>query len=288
MTPQSKKVDCHPKPAEAGEGSAFLQINKLSTGNRVSSRPAPILLRPSLFVRAQSSLRLFRLLPRPHLRSRSPNLDRSVKYRAHRKTSPQFVPPPPPQAHRSHASARSAIRLPAKLARCNFRRQIRRQRPSRLRKNAILRRLWRRSELPNPRLRHIQLRILFPQLEHVRNRLRALSRRQHLRQIIPNLRREQTEPHFLDLWPRRPKLQKLLQISRALHHLARHRAMQRHILPRDILKNALISSGRPPRIMFRLQAINRNGHVQQRHVRPTRAQRAKSAGYHLHVNPARK
>ena len=246
------------------------------------------MMRPSLFISPQSPLRFFRLVPRPRLRSRPPNPDRSVKYRPHRNKSAQLVRRHRRQAHRSHASARFTIRPPAKLTRRNFRCQVRRQCPRRLRENAILRRMRWRSKLPNQRLRHIQLRILFPQLEHFRNRLRTLSRGQHLRQIISHQRREQTEPHLLDLRPRRPKLQELPQISRALHHLARHRAMQRHTLPCNILQNPVVSRRRPPRIMFRLQSINRNGHVQQRHVRPTSPQRAKSAGHHLHVNPARK
>ena len=70
---------------------------------------------------------------------------------------------------RCNASAGRAIRIPAKLAWSDLCLQVSRQRLSRECENTIPGAVWRRGELPNHRLWHVQFRILLSQLRHVRN-----------------------------------------------------------------------------------------------------------------------
>jgi hypothetical protein len=66
------------------------------------------------------------------------------------------------QAHGCKASARTAVRVPPELTGDDLRFQVRRQCVGSERKNTVVGTLWRRGELPNDPLRHIQLGRFLP------------------------------------------------------------------------------------------------------------------------------
>src|SRR5258707_12582014 len=101
---------------------------------------------------------LWDLMLRSVLRSVLANLDGSFENGLDGKYSSQFVRSDGSQAHGCDASAGCAIRIPAKLAGSDLCSQVCRQRLGRERKDTILGPLWRRGELPDHRLWHVQLR----------------------------------------------------------------------------------------------------------------------------------
>src|SRR5580704_19002729 len=159
------------------------------------------------------------------LRSVLANFDGGFENRTDGEHSSQFVGSYGGQAHRCDTSAGRAIRIPAILAWRDLCDQVCRQNLSRERKYTILGTMWRRGELANHCLRHVQFRILLSQLGHVRNGQRPLLRTQDFRQLISHLRSEKAEPYLLDLRARRPEFQEFGQVSWSLHHLTSDRAM---------------------------------------------------------------
>jgi hypothetical protein len=67
----------------------------------------------------------------------------------------------------------------------------------------------RRGKLADYFFRHGQFRKILPQDAEILNYLPALAGFQYFGQLIPDPGIEQAEPHFLDLCPRRPELEKV-------------------------------------------------------------------------------
>ncbi len=165
--------------------------------------------------------------------------------------------------------------------------QVCRQRPGRACEYAILGTLRWRSKLANHFFRHVQLCILPSQLQHLRDRPLPFVGTQDFWHLIADLRREQTEPYFLDFGTGCPEFQELAEVAGPLHHLTGDRAMDRDSLSRDVSQNAVVGCWGAPGIVFGLQTVDRHGDVQVLKLRPCGPHRSERAGDNLHVDSAR-
>ena len=109
------------------------------------------------------------------------------------------------EAHGGEASAARAVGMAAELAGSDLRLQVGGHGCGCERENAVLGTTGRRGKLADHDLGHVELGILFSQLQHIDNCLRALAGREYFRQVISDLGSEHTEPHFFNFGTRRPE-----------------------------------------------------------------------------------
>src|SRR5262245_5195463 len=120
----------------------------------------------------------------------------------------------------------------------------------------MLRRLRRPGKLPDRAFSHVQLRELLTQVEKILNGLLALFGREAFGRMVSLLRRKHTHPDLFDPPAGRPELEKVLQISRSLHHLPRDRTMNDHLVAFDVLNDLLVSCRSSAGVMLGLKAVN--------------------------------
>jgi len=147
--------------------------------------------------------------------------------------------------------------------------------------------MGRSDELPDQAVRHIQFWKLQAQRQQFLHRPCTLFGRQDLGQLIADLRREQTEPDFVDFRARRPKFQKLANVAGFLHHLPGDRAVNGDPLSDNVLEDPVIGRWRAANIVIRLQSVNGNRDGQMIQIPPLIGDLAERAGHHLHVYTAR-
>src|SRR6185437_572810 len=135
-------------------------------------------------------------------------------------------------------------------------------------KNAFAGRSRRRQELADHTLRHVQLWIEFLQPQHLFHGLAPLNGGKYFRAGGAGLRGKDAEPHLLDFRPGRPEIEEVLQVTPALHHLRRHRAMNSDPVTRYVLEDSVVSGGPAAQVMLRLKAINGDHEVEPRELRP--------------------
>ena len=160
------------------------------------------------------------------------------------------------QTHRSNATAPLANWVPAKLARGDACTEIGRDGVCRSRKDTSLRILGRRFHLPNERFRHVQRRILQPQLSQVGNRRSPLRRRQYLWICGAALRSKDAEPDLRNLRLICPEAEELVEVARAFCCLCRDRAVNGYSRPSYVLQDTVIGRWIAPCVVFRLQAVH--------------------------------
>jgi hypothetical protein len=81
-----------------------------------------------------------------------------------------------------------------------------------------------------------------------------------------------------------PKIGEVAKIARTLELQPRNRAMHGDLVPGNIFENPFIGGGRAPRVVFRLQAIDRHNYVETTNALPLGWDRADSTGDELHFN----
>lgn len=127
------------------------------------------------------------------------------------------------------------------------------------------------------RRRHIDLRELAAKAAQFCYGHLTIAGAQALFALFSLLRGEQTEPdasHFLALGP---KAREIVQIAGALNLRPSDRAMHGEAMPRNMLKDALISGRRTPLIMLRRQAVDGDNQVEVRDAPPFRGDLADGA-----------
>jgi len=174
--------------------------------------------------------------------------------------------------------------MAAELAGGDPRLQVGRQGCGCERENAVLGTTGRRGKLADDDVGHVQLGILFSQLQHVGDGLRALTGRENFGKVVADLRSEHAEPHFFNFGTRRPEFQEVAKIAGAFHHLTCHSAVDGDFLSRYIFQDPIVSGGGATSVVFGLQSVNGNNDVEARHVSPSGAQGAEGAGDDLHVD----
>src|ERR1041385_3787895 len=141
------------------------------------------------------------------------DLERAVEDRSDRDEPEELMPRDGREARRRDAAALRAVGRAAELARRDARGEVGGDRLGRLREDAVVRRLRRlRVDFDEP-LRQRELRVPHPQRQQILDDRDAIGRTEPLRGHLADLRRVEADPDFLDLGPRRPELEELLDVS---------------------------------------------------------------------------
>src|SRR5215813_11795940 len=188
------------------------------------------------------------------------------------------------EPHISQAATLRAVRLSSKLARHNFGLQVGRNSMRGLRKDALFRRRWRLQKLFDNQLVHVQLCVQSAQAQQLVDGLYPFTGGEDFRVGSGLLRRENAEPHALDLASRGPKREEIFQIAFAFHHLARDRAVDADVMTGDVLEDPVIGGWPAADVVLGLEAIDGYNKVEPGNVRPFLRDFPKSTGHHLDMD----
>jgi hypothetical protein len=191
------------------------------------------------------------------------------------------------EPHGGVATARRAIGGAAELAGRDGGLQVGRDGSRGLSEGALPRTAGRIEEFPDQGFRHVQLRELPAQIEHVRHGLSSLAGREHLRQVVAQLGREDAEPDLAHLGPGSPEPQEVLQVAGPPHHLCGDSAVNDDLLAPDVFQDSLVSGRGAAGVVLGLESIDGDGDAHPAEGGPLRWEGAEGAGDDLHVDAAR-
>src|SRR6516162_11497152 len=133
-----------------------------------------------------------------------------------------------------------AIGIPSKLARSDARREVCRDHCCGSRKDAFVRARWRRLDLPNESVGHIENGILQAQLPKIVDHRISLRCCQNLWIRGTSLGREDAEPHPGNFRLIAPKAEELVEVAGTARDLRGDRAVNRYSRPFDIPEYAVV------------------------------------------------
>src|SRR5690242_1719933 len=139
------------------------------------------------------------------------------------------------ESHRCYAAALGAVGIAAELAWGDHRLQVGGDRGGGLREDAFVRRCGRIAKLANLRIVHVELSVNVPQAPQFGDAGISLRRSKNLLRLFANLGSEDAHPDLADFRFGTPELNKLFEISLALHHLRSDGAMHGDAMTDDIL-----------------------------------------------------
>ena len=94
---------------------------------------------------------------------------------------------------------------------------------------------------------------------------------------------EDAHPDFLDRRIRRPESDELGNVAATLHHRAGDGAVDRNVMTLDIAEDSIVRGRLAARVVFRLQAVDRDRQLQIRQRGPRQWDRTERAGDNLYV-----
>ena len=136
------------------------------------------------------------------------------------------------------------------------------------------------------RLGHLELGIFLPQLTQVGEDQGALLGVKGFGVAGSSLRGEKAEPDFVDLLPRCPEIKELVEIAGAAGDLRGEGAVDRDASVLDVGEDAFVGSGFSANVVFGLEAIDGDDHVEFAPTLPVFGDDAESAGNDLRMDVA--
>jgi len=151
----------------------------------------------------------------------------------------------------------------------------------------MLGRRRRSEELPDQRFLHVELILSVANLQQSLNDHPAFTGGKALSARGSVLGRENAHPNLFHISIRRPKIDKGRNVIGTMSHRTCHSAMHRYVMAFDVSQDSIVSRRLAPKIVFRLQSVDRNGHLQIPKLGPGSWNRTESAGNNLHVSALR-
>ena len=162
------------------------------------------------------------------------------------------------QAHRGDATASGTVGVTPKLAGLDSSLEICGERTRGLGEDAAVGRRGRREEFPDHPFLHVEFGLMLSKAKKRFDHTPALGGGEAFDIGGAALGCEGTHPDFFHGRVGRPEIDELGEVAATLHHRAGDSAMDRYMLPLNVAQNTLVGGGLAARVVFGLQAVDRD------------------------------